>query len=67
MRVEVVGDAGSVAEAVERDRAIEHPDVVLLDVHMPDGGGVEVIGRVGRRAARERAFSRCRSPTPPRT
>jgi DNA-binding NarL/FixJ family response regulator len=43
--VEVVGDAGSVEEAVaaiERER----PDVVLLDVHMPDGGGVEVIRRV---------------------
>jgi DNA-binding NarL/FixJ family response regulator len=42
--VDVVGDAGSVEEAVaviERER----PDVVLLDVHMPDGGGVEVIRR----------------------
>ena len=24
----------------------QRPDVVLLDVHMPDGGGVEVIARV---------------------
>ena len=43
--VAVVGDAGGVEEAVaviERER----PDVVLLDVHMPDGGGVEVIRRV---------------------
>ncbi|HEY3759506.1 MAG TPA: response regulator transcription factor [Solirubrobacteraceae bacterium] len=40
--VEVVGEAGGVAEAIA---AIgEHkPDVVLLDVHMPEGGGVEVI------------------------
>ena len=44
-RVEVVGDAGSVAQAVELVRTTE-PDVVLLDVHMPDGGGVEVIGCV---------------------
>lgn len=43
--VEVVGDAGSVAEAVAVIRERE-PDVVLLDVHMPDGGGVEVISRV---------------------
>jgi DNA-binding NarL/FixJ family response regulator len=44
-RVTVVADAGTVEEAVT---AIERtvPDVVLLDVHMPDGGGVEVIGRV---------------------
>ncbi|HEV2974641.1 MAG TPA: response regulator transcription factor [Solirubrobacteraceae bacterium] len=43
-RVDVVGQAGGVAEAVEAIRA-SPPDVVLLDVHMPDGGGVEVIRR----------------------
>jgi DNA-binding NarL/FixJ family response regulator len=43
--VEVVGDAATVAEAVELIRA-EAPDVVLLDVHMPDGGGLEVIRRL---------------------
>jgi DNA-binding NarL/FixJ family response regulator len=42
--VEVVGEAADVDEAV---RLIEEekPDVVLLDVHMPDGGGVEVLRR----------------------
>lgn len=42
--VEVVGECGDVRGAV---RAIEElePDVVLLDVHMPGGGGVEVIAR----------------------
>ncbi|HEV3282751.1 MAG TPA: response regulator transcription factor [Solirubrobacteraceae bacterium] len=43
--VEVVGDAGSVEEAVAVIGEVQ-PDVVLLDVHMPDGGGVELIGRV---------------------
>ena len=43
--VEIAGDAATVAEAVELIRSTE-PDVVLLDVHMPDGGGVEVIRRV---------------------
>ncbi|MGW5053195.1 response regulator [Actinokineospora sp. NPDC004072] len=40
--IEVVGEAGSVGEAVA---GIGHlkPDVVLLDVHMPDGGGAEVL------------------------
>ena len=42
--LEIVGDAASVDEAVETIRR-ERPDVVLLDVHMPDGGGVEVIRR----------------------
>ena len=40
--VELVGEAASVADAVALVVA-QHPDVVLLDVHMPDGGGVAVI------------------------
>jgi DNA-binding NarL/FixJ family response regulator len=43
--VRVLGDAGEVADAVRMITA-ERPDVVLVDVHMPDGGGVEVIRRV---------------------
>jgi DNA-binding NarL/FixJ family response regulator len=43
--VDVVGDAATVAEAVEMIAA-QRPDVVLLDVHMPDGGGLEVIRRL---------------------
>jgi DNA-binding NarL/FixJ family response regulator len=41
----VVGEAGTVGEAVA---GIGHhqPDVVLLDVHMPDGGGAEVLRKV---------------------
>jgi DNA-binding NarL/FixJ family response regulator len=40
--VELVGDAATVQEAVSLVSA-QRPDVVLLDVHMPDGGGVAVI------------------------
>ena len=43
-RVEIVGDAATVSEAADLIAAAA-PDVVLLDVHMPDGGGVEVIRR----------------------
>jgi DNA-binding NarL/FixJ family response regulator len=43
--VEVVGEAGTVGEAVA-GIAHKKPDVVLLDVHMPDGGGAEVLRRV---------------------
>ena len=41
-RVDVVGEAGSVDEAITRIRALR-PAVVLLDVHMPDGGGQAVL------------------------
>jgi DNA-binding NarL/FixJ family response regulator len=43
-RVELVGDAATVDDAVAAI-AGHAPDVVLLDVHMPDGGGVEVLRR----------------------
>lgn len=39
---EIVGEAGSVAEAVAVIAACD-PDVVLLDVHLPDGGGRAVL------------------------
>jgi DNA-binding NarL/FixJ family response regulator len=41
-QVHVVGEAGDVAAAVEQVCALG-PDVVLVDVHMPDGGGSEVV------------------------
>ncbi|MCQ4620986.1 response regulator transcription factor [Corynebacterium sp. CCUG 71335] len=40
--IEIVGDAGTVADAVAGIGEAQ-PDVVLLDVHMPDGGGLAVI------------------------
>jgi len=43
--VEIVGEAGSVAEAVPLIRDLD-PEVVLLDVHLPDGGGEAVIAAV---------------------
>ena len=45
--VEVAADAADVEAAVPAILAAE-PDVVLLDVHMPGGGGVEVIRRVAQ-------------------
>jgi DNA-binding NarL/FixJ family response regulator len=43
--VEIVGEAGSVEEAVPLIKDVD-PDVVLLDVHLPDGGGEAVIAGV---------------------
>jgi DNA-binding NarL/FixJ family response regulator len=51
--VEILADVGTVEEAVTTILR-EKPDVVLLDVHMPGGGGVEVI----RGVARERPAQR---------
>jgi len=45
-RVEVVGEAGDPATAIRVIRATT-PDVVLLDVHMPDGGGLAVLEGIG--------------------
>lgn len=47
---EVVGHAATVAEAVEGVRATA-PDVVLLDVHLPDGSGANVLEQVLARNA----------------
>ncbi|GAA5125125.1 response regulator transcription factor [Haloechinothrix salitolerans] len=43
--VTVVGEAGSVREAVAGIMRTR-PQVVLLDVHMPDGGGAEVLRQI---------------------
>src|SRR5439155_723306 len=43
--VEVVGEAGTVADAIRLIRELD-PDVVLLDVHLPDGSGDVIINAV---------------------
>jgi DNA-binding NarL/FixJ family response regulator len=61
--VEVAGDAPSVEDAVP---AILHaePDVVLLDVHMPGGGGVEVIRQVAQQRPTQRFLALSVSDAP---
>ena len=51
--VDVLGDAANVEDAV-RMVLDAKPDVVLLDVQMPGGGGVEVIRQVAARAPAQR-------------
>jgi DNA-binding NarL/FixJ family response regulator len=43
--IQIVGEAGTVEQAVPLIRELD-PDVVLLDVHLPDGGGQAVIALV---------------------
>jgi DNA-binding NarL/FixJ family response regulator len=50
---EIVGEARSVGEAASGIEAA-HPDVVLLDVHKPDGSGEVVLRMVADRAPKTR-------------
>jgi DNA-binding NarL/FixJ family response regulator len=43
--VEIVGEAGTVTEAITGIHALL-PDIVLLDVHLPDGGGRAVLAEI---------------------
>jgi DNA-binding NarL/FixJ family response regulator len=47
--VEILGEAGDVESAV-REIVARAPDVVLLDVHLPGGGGVEILRRLSTEA-----------------
>lgn len=54
VRAEIAGSVDVVGEAADVDEAVAvvaaaRPDVVLLDVHLPGGGGVEVMRRVSTR------------------
>jgi DNA-binding NarL/FixJ family response regulator len=51
--VDVLGDAATVEEAI-RCIVEQEPDVVLLDVQMPGGGGVEVIRQVAAKRPAQR-------------
>jgi len=43
--MDVVGKGATVQEAIKSARALQ-PDVVLLDVHMPDGSGIEAAATI---------------------
>lgn len=43
--VEIVGQAENVAEAISGIRNLQ-PDVVILDIRMPDGSGIDVLQNI---------------------
>ena len=43
--IEIVGQAENVAEAISAIRNLQ-PDVVILDIRMPGGSGIDVLQRV---------------------
>ena len=52
--VEVIGEAAGAAEAIRKIRRLR-PDIVVLDISMPDGNGIQVLEAVKRpRASRSR-------------
>jgi DNA-binding NarL/FixJ family response regulator len=54
--VEIVGEAGDVDAAV-REIVARAPDVVLLDVHLPGGGGVEILRRLATEAPQAKCLA----------
>jgi DNA-binding NarL/FixJ family response regulator len=61
--VDVLGDAATVEDAVRLIVELE-PDVVVLDVHMPGGGGLEVIKQVADRRPAQRFLALSVSDAP---
>lgn len=54
--IEVVGEAGSGPEAVEQAEELS-PDVVLMDVRMPEGSGIEATRAITRRFPQTRVVA----------
>jgi ABC-type branched-subunit amino acid transport system ATPase component len=51
----VLGEAADGVEAVEKAAALD-PDVILMDLRMPGGGGVDAIRELTRRSARAKVL-----------
>ena len=59
VKAEIGRSVAVVGEAADADRAIAvvlqtHPDVVLFDVHLPGGGGIEVLRKVHEKSPEQK-------------
>lgn len=53
--IQVVGEAGSVADAVSECLRLK-PDIVLLDIRLPDGSGLEACKQIAQRLPETRVI-----------
>ncbi|HEY0968176.1 MAG TPA: response regulator transcription factor [Opitutaceae bacterium] len=53
--IEIVGEAGTVAEGIAEARRLE-PDVVLLDIRLPDGSGLQACREIIKQRATARVL-----------
>jgi DNA-binding NarL/FixJ family response regulator len=46
--IEMIGEAGNVQDAIQSIQAFD-PDVVILDIRMPGGSGIDVLKKIEKR------------------
>ncbi len=61
--VQVVGEAGDVASGLEEFRRSQ-PDVVILDIQMPDGSGIDLLDTIKAERALTRVVMLTNYPLP---
>ena len=53
---QVVAEAGTAADFIELARKFK-PDLVIMDVRLPDGSGIEACREIGRRCRKPKSSS----------
>ncbi len=61
--IQIVGQAENVTEAIEAIRKLR-PDVVILDIRMPGGSGIDVLHHIKREETRPRVIILTNYPFP---
>src|SRR5688500_13900641 len=55
LTIELVGEAANVASGVEAAARLK-PDVILLDIRLPDGSGIDACRQIRKRAPESRVL-----------